>query len=168
MNQAVADHQRFRGVGRWLVTGLLVAAGLGVAALVYHYAPLLSPAAQVRVPLDPACDLKKAACTSQIPGGGKVTLSITPRPIPVMEKIQIAVQTEDLKARAVEVDFAGVDMNMGFNRYKLTAAGGGRFGGIGVLPVCIRDRMAWEATVMIHTLDGLIAAPFRFDTLRRH
>jgi hypothetical protein len=35
-----------------------------------------------------------------------------------------------------------------------------------MLPVCVRDRMTWEARVLLHYADGLRAAPFRFDSLR--
>ncbi|WP_303908571.1 hypothetical protein [Thiohalomonas denitrificans] len=169
MKAAAAGHRSVGRVGRWLGIGILLAAGLGIALLVNHYAPLLSPTAQVHVPLDPGCDLTETACSSRIPGGGEVRLSVTPRPIPVMEEIHIEVQIEGVEARSVEVDFAGIDMNMGFNRYRLASAGGesADFGGTGVLPICIRDHMAWEATVMIHSDAGLIAAPFRFETVRR-
>ncbi|SCZ64598.1 hypothetical protein [Thiohalomonas denitrificans] len=168
MKTAAAGHRGVGPAGRWLGIGVLLAAGVGIALLVNHYAPLLSPTAQVNVPLDPACDLTETACSSRVPGGGEVKLSLTPRPIPVMEEIRIEVQIEDIQAESVEVDFAGVDMNMGFNRYHLTRTEGegGGFRGIGVLPICIRDRMAWEATVMIQSDDGLIAAPFRFETVR--
>ena len=168
MKVAAAGNTGLGPVGKWLGILLLLAAGVGIAGLVYQYAPLLSPVAQVRAPLDPDCNLTETACTARIPGGGEVRLSITPRPIPVMEKIHIEVQTKSVQAHSVEVDFAGVDMNMGFNRYNLTSAGDGRFDGTGILPVCIRDHMAWEATVMVHNDDGLIAAPFRFETVRRN
>jgi hypothetical protein len=33
-----------------------------------------------------------------------------------------------------------------------------------MLPVCVRDRMTWEARVLLTTPRGLIDAPFRFTT----
>jgi hypothetical protein len=42
----------------------------------------------------------------------------------------------------------GVDMNMGFNGFKLSCAGDGVFTGEGILPVCLRDAMEWETKVL--------------------
>jgi len=67
----------------------------------------------------------------------------------------------------VEVDFIGIGMKMGFNRSKLQATGSNSFGGRGVLPVCIRDAMEWEAKVLVHTDKGVMAAPFRFITVKQ-
>ena len=89
---------------------------------------------------------------------------ITPRRIPPAEKLELWVRTHSIDARQVEVDFAGVDMNMGFNRATLDPIGPGEFAGPGMLPVCVRARMTWEARVLLHTDEGLAAAPFRFDT----
>jgi hypothetical protein len=74
------------------------------------------------------------------------------------------VRTEGVDPDRVEVDFAGVDMNMGFNRVALKPVGQGTFAGTGMLPVCVRARMTWEARVLLHTDAGLLAASFRFDT----
>jgi hypothetical protein len=35
-----------------------------------------------------------------------------------------------------------------------------------MLPVCVRDRMTWEARVLLQFPQRLLAAPFRFETLR--
>jgi hypothetical protein len=63
----------------------------------------------------------------------------------------------------VPVDFAGVSMNMGFNRPALAQAGPGRFAGQAVLPVCVTGRMTWQATVLIDAGSRRIAVPFRFE-----
>ncbi len=68
---------------------------------------------------------------------------------------------------SVEVDFAGVSMNMGFNRTHLEATDEGKFSGTITLPVCVRNRMDWEADVMLQTDMGIIVAPFRFETVRK-
>lgn len=41
-----------------------------------------------------------------------------------------------------------------------------RYFGEAMLPVCVRDRMTWEALVLVETAEGLLGAPFRFETLR--
>jgi hypothetical protein len=58
-------------------------------------------------------------------------------------------------------------MDMGFNRASLTDAGDGRFTGTGLIPVCIRDRMLWEARVLATDGDAWISAPFRFEVVRQ-
>jgi hypothetical protein len=96
-----------------------------------------------------------------------VRLELDPKTLPLLEPLRIAVDVEGLRALGVEVDFAGVDMNMGYNRPSLTAEGGGRYVGKTVLPVCVRYRMDWEARVLVRTPEGLMAAPFRFATFKR-
>lgn len=41
-----------------------------------------------------------------------------------------------------------------------------RYVGEAMLPVCVRDQMTWEALVLVETAEGLLGAPFRFETLR--
>ena len=117
-------------------------------------------------PLDSSCDLRAGPCTSPLPGGGSITFSLSPRSIPVMQPLLLEVVVDGIEANGAEVDFQGVDMNMGFNRPRLSAAGGGRFSGQGLLPVCVRDAMEWEARVLIESELGLLAAPFRFVTVK--
>ena len=154
-----------RSVWIWIASGGLFAA---LAAAALHVAwPLLNPAVVASAPLDPRCDLRQGPCTGTLPSGGQVHLELTPRDLPLLEPIAIDVRLEGLRAFAVEVDFAGVDMNMGYNRPRLTAEGEGRYVGNTVLPVCVRQRMDWEARVLVRTPDGLMAAPFRFSTFKR-
>lgn len=116
-------------------------------------------------PLDPACDLQRGPCQAAFPGGGKVTLSLEPRPIQVLKPVQIRVQTQGIDAQAVQVDFRGVDMDMGYNRPQLKAVAGGEYTGTWALGSCGLERMVWEATVLIETAQGKLAAPFRLETL---
>jgi hypothetical protein len=126
--------------------------------------PLLHPNAAVIAPLNGVCMLREGPCETTFPDGARVAFELTPRHIPPVEKLSLAVRTEGIDARRVEVDFSGVDMNMGFNRVSLEPTGLGKFAGAGMLPVCVRARMTWEAKVLLHTEAGLMAAPFRFDT----
>jgi hypothetical protein len=154
-----------KGFGRalWLIGLVLLAIVAGVA--IYTAKPLLSPEPVLSAPLDPACDLRLGPCAASFPEGG-LSLEILPRSLPVMAPLTLRVQVRDLEPGSVEVDFAGVDMNMGFNRVHLEPAGEGVFEGQGMLPTCVRERMAWEAKVLVQTPAGLLAAPFRFETVR--
>lgn len=133
-----------------------------VAVVGYKLSPLLMPKADVSVQPDPACDLQQGPCAADLPGGGKVRLSITPRPIPMVAPLQVEVEVSGREADKVAVDFAGVDMNMGLNRPELTAQGSGRFTGQGSLPVCVTGSMDWRATVLLESGRERIAVPFRF------
>jgi hypothetical protein len=213
-----------------LLWGIAAALAVAVAAVVAFKAwPVLHPSVAERAPLGPACDLRAGPCSVQFASGGSVTLAIAPRAIPAVHPLELDVTLRDLPApQRVEVDFAGVEMDMGFNRTALqrdadaprpagTTSGGdaadadrtpadravgphpvgavgerghqdqddgsegfdnraaagssalglrSRWTGQGMLPVCVRERMTWEARVLLHYPDRLLAAPFRFDTLR--
>jgi hypothetical protein len=147
--------------------GIGIAAFAALATLAFLKAwPLLNPQIVATASVDPACDLRAAPCSSRLPTGGTVTLSVEPRSIPVMEPVWLEVRVEGARASGVEVDIAGVDMNMGYNRPTLQPQADGRFLGQTTIPVCVRSRMDWEAKVLIRTPDGIIAAPYRFSTYR--
>ncbi len=148
----------------WAILGLALLVLAAVA--VYKAWPVLFPRAQLTLDIDPDCDLRAGPCGTQTPGGGKVSFSIEPRSIPVIQPLQLQVVTEQMKVSSVEVDFSGVDMYMGFNRVKLKAMGNGRFVGEGRIPVCVRDAMEWDAKVLMTTDRGLVTAPFRFITVK--
>lgn len=116
----------------------------------------------VSLPIAGACDLQAGPCSSEVPGGGRVELAIAPHPIPLLQKLQVSVRVDGLEAKAVEVDFAGVDMNMGINRHALALQGEGRYSGEAVLPICVTGRMAWQASVVVDGGKARIVAPFRF------
>jgi hypothetical protein len=149
----------------WTIAGVLTMAIVGAVS----YKLKLSQSQQViaQAELDPGCNLHNNACTLTLPDGGEVTLSIEPRPIPVIEQLAIKVSTKSINAQAVTVDFSGVDMNMGINRYALKRDGEGSYKGGAVLPVCVRSRMDWEAQVWVQTNAGIVVAPFRFETVNR-
>jgi len=102
----------------WLAATLLALGAMAVA--VYKAWPLLYPQTAERAALDPSCDLRLAACTVVFESGGSVRLDIQPRGIPVLRPLAIQVQLDALPIpRQVEVDFAGFDMDMGYNRVPL-------------------------------------------------
>jgi hypothetical protein len=151
-------------INLWLVVGVLFLIVSVVA--VYKVWPLLYPESVEQAALDPNCDLRAGPCTSTLPSGGKVSFGIEPREIPLVKPLQLKVTVEGREVKNAEIDFVGVDMNMGYNRPKLAAQGGGAFTGDGILPVCVRDAMEWEARVMLNTDSGLVSAPFRFITVK--
>ena len=165
-NQKRAPYIR-RFTGLWIGIALAIATIVGLAF--YQTWPLLFPEVAEAAPLDASCDLRTRPCTAVFPGGGSLSFSIEPRSLPLMKPLRLNIEAEGLDVDSVEVDFSGVNMNMGYNRVQLSSSTDSALvtaTGQAVLPVCVRNRMAWEAKVMLQTERGLLVAPFRFDTYR--
>ena len=128
----------------------------------YKLSPLLLPKSDLTVEPDAACNLQEGACSASLPGGGRVTLTIGTRPIPLVKAFPLTVEAAG--ASRVEIDFAGVDMDMGFNRPLLREDAPGLFSGEATLPVCVTGRMSWQATVLVDLPGSRVAIPFRFVT----
>ena len=144
---------------------LVVLAVGGTALALYAVWPILFPRVIAVAPLMPNCDLRQSDCTAILPEGqGKIRFGIQPRSLPVLRPLALVAQVDGLTPLSVSVDFAGTDMNMGYNRVSLHPAGEGLWQGEVTLPVCVRNRMTWEARVLLQSPAGLMAAPFRFDT----
>lgn len=141
--------------------------GLELMALIvvvgYKFSPVLLPKVDVVVQPDPACNLQVQACKVTLPGGGEIELNLGGQPVPLVKPFAFEVRAKDLAPSRIEVDFAGIDMNMGLNRPELKAQGG-RFTGETTLPVCITGLMDWQATVLVETGKERIAIPYRFAT----
>jgi len=147
-----------------LVNIAMASALIGLAVAGHRLSPLLLPKADVTAAVEGGCDLQKSSCTATLPRGGRLELSISPRPIPVAHPFRVEVAVNGIDPRKVELDFAGETMNMGYNRSELSRAGSGRYAGEVSLPVCVSGGMAWLATVIVETDGQRIAAPFRFET----
>ena len=142
--------------------------GMELIALVvvvgYKMSPILLPKADLTVMPDPACNLQKQVCAVALPAGGTIELSLGAKPVPLVKPFTVAVKASGITPARVEVDFAGVDMNMGYNRPELRSSGEGRFVGEATLPVCITGHMDWQATVLVEAGNERIAVPYRFTT----
>lgn len=141
---------------------IILALGL-IAFLGYRYSPLLLPKADLTLAPTPGCDLNQQACAAEMAGGGRIELAIAPHPIPVIRPLQATVTLVGMTASKVDVDFAGVAMDMGLNRITLAPAGAGTFAGETTIPVCVTGRMLWRATVVVETDRQRIAVPFQFE-----
>jgi hypothetical protein len=146
-----------------LVDLAIVLVLVAIAVVGYKYSPLLLPKSDLTLAPAAGCDLHRQSCRAELPGGGVIELSITPRPIPVVKPLTVEATVIGLAARKVEIDFAGVTMNMGYNRLALQPADAGRFVGEASLPVCVTGRMEWLATLIVETDKQQIAVPFHFD-----
>lgn len=133
-------------------------------ALIAGIAYLLvwSPRAELTVAPESGCDLHHAVCTARLPDGGRLELSILPRPIPLLTTLQVEVKLAGSAADRVELDLAGVDMAMAPNRTQLGRAAPGIYRGAATLPVCVSGKMQWQARVILETESRRIAVPFSF------
>ncbi len=142
---------------------LLALAILGVIG--YKLAPLLSPKADIELPLS-HCNLNRQSCVTSLPDGAQLEFAIEPRPVPSLKPLQLQATVTGSEVRSVEVDFAGTEMKMGYNRPQLAREPSNRqrFAGVASLPVCITGSMEWDATVLVDTGKALLAVPFRFQS----
>lgn len=148
----------------WTTVALLALVLLLVVS--YKLKDMLKPSVAATAELDENCDLRKAPCTSKLPGGGSVTFSLSPNDIPILRPLKIDVKFEGIDVSEAEVDFTGIGMDMGYNRPQLEPITKTQFKGKAILPVCVRTKMDWEARVLLQSNRGLIMAPFRFHTLK--
>lgn len=132
----------------------------------YKLKDLLKPDVTATAVLDESCDLREGVCTSELPGGGNVSFAINPDDIPILRPLELEVKIHGVSVSRVDIDFAGIGMEMRYNRPQLTAERKNFFKGKAILPACVRTKMDWEARVLLQTDNGLIMAPFRFYTLK--
>ncbi len=133
---------------------------LAVAALGY----LWLPRADVALPPVEDCRLDREACVATLPDGGKIEIALDPKPVPKASPMRVSLVVRGLKTNHADVDFQGVEMNMGLHRLTLRAAGDGRFAGETTLPVCVTGSMLWQATVQLEAERKNISVPFRFES----
>lgn len=137
-----------------------VLAMLAVAAAGYFWLPR----AGVQLPLVEGCRLDRQTCSTALPEGGVLELTLAPRPVPSSTPVQVTVVLRGLQPGRVDVDFQGVEMNMGLHRLPLADRGGGRYAGETTLPVCVTGKMVWQATVRLEAGRKDISVPFRFES----
>lgn len=145
---------------------LLLAWGLVFSAVMvvgYKLLPLVSAPTDVLVVPEPGCDLQHTRCAAALPGGN-VELEFLTRPIPLARPFQVALDARGIDVHRVELDFSGVEMDMGYNRIPLQPAGDGRYTAEAIIPVCVMGKMTWRATAIIHTRNQRLSIPYEFVT----
>ncbi|HEX8988560.1 MAG TPA: hypothetical protein VF816_11410 [Rhodocyclaceae bacterium] len=149
-----------------LIDAAIVVALLLVGAAGYFYSPLLLPKSDIKAaPADAGCDLQASACGAALPDGGRIELSISPRPIPNVKPLEVEVRVFGTAPDKVTLDFAGARMNMGVNRTDLAPVAPDRYAATTSLPVCVTGAMEWIATVIVERGRERISVPFRFTSL---
>lgn len=145
------------------VVGALIAA-VAVAALVKTM--LFAPPKFTALPLDETCSLSSGVCGATLPDGGHLEFTLAPQPVPQLKPLNLELRITGSSARALEVDFSGVNLPMAFNRADLTPGNEDSYTGQAILPLCASGRMEWHATVRLEDGKRQIYVPFRFETAR--
>ena len=65
------------------------------------------------------CDLHAGPCTATMGDGTPITLTISPHPIPIMQKLQLLVASPR-NYKTLKIEIYGLNMNMGRYTYALT------------------------------------------------
>ena len=117
-------------------------------------------------PIVKECDLHTQSCTAQQPVA-KVTLNISPHPIPIARPLGIEVQLEGLNPSEMQLDISGVNMYMGYNRVPLASKKPGMWVGTSMLAFCTTETMQWQITVMLVENGQQIQIPFYLETSNR-
>ena len=107
-----------------------------------------SPSKQETWPLVKQCNLHQQACTAEF-HGQRITLDISPKPIPVAKPLTVKVDLGSLSAKSVEIDISGHNMYMGYNRVPLKPVDAHHWQGTTMLAFCTRDKMEWYVTLII-------------------
>lgn len=121
----------------------------------------------VSLELDPQCQLNQGACERTLAQGGVVQFAVGPQPILGAAPLHFELDVRNLDIRSAAVDLSGVDMNMGSYRFELEAEAQGLYRADGTLPVCVRNRMLWQADLWLKTRKrGVIRIPYRFTAFK--
>lgn len=117
--------------------------------------------------LQQPCDLHLAPCVAVDNAGRSVRFQFTPAAIPLMKELTVQVDIDGIPAyQAAQVIVEGTNMFMGYQRAELRTDTASSLTGTLVLPVCSREKMAWQATLDIETPMGKVQAIFPFVTQR--
>ncbi|MDD5391279.1 MAG: hypothetical protein PHD37_18230 [Gallionellaceae bacterium] len=126
----------------------------------------LAPHGPTQLALDESCSISSETCAMPLPDGGRIEFVLGPRPVRLLSPLKLEIRVSGSNARAMEVDFTGVNTPMAFNRAYLIPSGNGVYGAQTSLPVCATGRMVWQATILLESGGRQILAPFRFETNR--
>lgn len=110
------------------------------------------------------CQLHTGSCLIE-QDGIKITLSVSPQPIPIAKALNITASIEGILPEKVQLDINGSNMYMGYNRVTLSPTEAQLWQGKSILSFCTIDEMQWQLTLLIDLADGRqIQAPFPLVT----
>lgn len=107
------------------------------------------------------CDLAKNPC---VLNGYEV--SIGPYPIITEKDFEVKVTTTKAEGKPIEMDFEGVENDMGYIHPKLTQTSDQTYTGKFHIPVCELPEMLWKARLILETPTGPKSLVFHFKTFK--
>ncbi len=140
---------------------------LFLAAIGYFFARYMvgGEASVVQLPPD-GCDLAVEACERALGDGSVLRLSVKPRPIELMQPLEVEVQHQGEGWTPLRLDITGLNMEMGLNRTSLMPDGEGRWRGETILPICSQRRMHWQAALVLQGPEEVVQILHEFHTER--
>ena len=125
----------------------------------------------VRLPVVEGCTLHQQACTTELPGGVRLTFEISPKNAVATDVLELSAHFQGSEPAAVGARFEGVNMDMGQLEYlthrlvRVEDEGGiVRFAGNGGVFACSVGVMHWLVLVRVDVGDTLYVVPYRFET----
>lgn len=133
------------------------------AIAAYKLSPALFPAPDIVAAPEPGCDVALSACVANVPGG-TVRLEFLTHPVPLVKPFRVALTTQGISPDRIEIDLAGMEMDMGPNRtaFRSTGTGSGSHGAETSLPACVAGAMKWRATIILYTGHQRTVIPYEF------
>lgn len=117
----------------------------------------------LRLHTDEACDLARHNCSASA-SGRELTVTLSPRPVPVLDKVEIEVHSRGVDSRSLQLRITGVEQDMGLIETRLRRERDGLYRGHFYLSVCSRTLMTWKMVVTSGEEEGGIIAVFHFQT----
>ena len=147
---------------RWgLAFAVLIAGFLGGVS--YQLLPQ-TVRAPIVLPTPKSCHLEQDSCQARDSQGHHIQLSLAPRPVPVMETVQVQVQANGFSTiKSAKLTITGLNMFMGYQYVDLQLEQG-TWQGSFTLPICTQRHMQWQAQLDIQTDTHHFRALFPFDT----
>lgn len=162
--QAVAqDPASRRAIGALLVVTLCG----GFAFLVSSGWTQLFPPSVFDARMDPDCDLRHGPCGAEFADGRSITLELEPKTIAPMEPLALTLRFDGIRTDEISIVFEGVKMNMGQVPADIIEQHGDTLTATTILPVCVRRRMDWRASVQANDERGIYRAAYRFAMVGR-
>jgi len=110
------------------------------------------------------CDLHHTSCKITIQDGTTFELEITPKTIPLMEKMRFTLKSNNPDLENLHLNIYATNMFMGDFNLPITNLGDGNYEVFVTLPTCPVGDMKWNADLRVEKLNKTIGARFQFKT----
>jgi protein SCO1/2 len=106
------------------------------------------------------CNLAQTPCQLE-----DVEVSIGPYPITSEKSFKVNVSTKSSLGIPLEIDFQGIESNMGYIRPRLSKTSDNTYSGEFYIPFCDEAQMRWKAALILETKEGPKSLLFYFHSV---